>query len=75
MYVGTLRRFIEAVGSELEIVARLPDHVVKIRNCSDLNERERGRHLPCLRPYFPRAPWVQDADHRLLPLLRWDCTL
>jgi hypothetical protein len=42
MCVGTLRRFIEAMRGELEIVARFPDHVVKIRNCSDLNERERG---------------------------------
>jgi len=49
MNVGTLRQFIEAMGGELEIVARFPDHVVKIR--------------------------VQDADHRLLPLMRRDCTL
>src|SRR6266700_7467718 len=32
MYVSTLRRFIEAMGGELEIVARFPNHSVKIRN-------------------------------------------
>ena len=40
MYVSTLRRFIEAMGGELEIVARFPDHAVKIRNFSDLNVKE-----------------------------------
>jgi DNA-binding XRE family transcriptional regulator len=41
MYVSTLRRFIEAMGGELEIVARFADHSVKIRNFADLAERER----------------------------------
>ncbi|MDR3516249.1 MAG: XRE family transcriptional regulator [Azospirillaceae bacterium] len=41
MYVSTLRRFIEAMGGELEIVARFPDHSVKIRNFSDLSEKAR----------------------------------
>jgi DNA-binding transcriptional regulator YiaG len=41
MYVSTLRRFIEAMGGELEIVARFADHAVKIKNFSDLNEKER----------------------------------
>jgi DNA-binding transcriptional regulator YiaG len=41
MYVSTLRRFIEAMGGELEIVARFPGHVVKIRNFADLAEKER----------------------------------
>ncbi|WP_323990531.1 XRE family transcriptional regulator [Nguyenibacter sp. L1] len=40
MYVSTLRRFIEAMGGELEIVARFPDHSVKIRNFSELNEKQ-----------------------------------
>ncbi len=40
MYVSTLRRFIEAMGGELEIVARFPDHSVKIRNFSDLKVKE-----------------------------------
>lgn len=30
MYVGTLRRFIQAMGGELEIVARFPDRTIKI---------------------------------------------
>ncbi len=38
MYVSTLRRFIEAMGGELEIVARFSDHAVKIKNSADLNE-------------------------------------
>lgn len=42
MYVSTLRRFIEAMGGELEIVARFPDHSVKIKNFSDLSERGRS---------------------------------
>ena len=41
MYVSTLRRFIEAMGGELEIVARFPDHAVRIRNFSDLTEKEQ----------------------------------
>jgi DNA-binding transcriptional regulator YiaG len=42
MYVSTLRRFIEAMGGELEIVSRFADHSVKIRNFADLVERERS---------------------------------
>ena len=42
MDVSTLRRFIEAMGGELEIVARFPDHTVKIKNFADLSERERA---------------------------------
>jgi predicted XRE-type DNA-binding protein len=36
MYVSTLRRFIEAMGGELEITARFADHNVRIKNFSDL---------------------------------------
>jgi DNA-binding XRE family transcriptional regulator len=32
MYVSNLRRFVEAMGGELEIVARFPDGAVKISN-------------------------------------------
>jgi len=42
MYGSTLRRFIEAMGGELEIVARFADHSVKIRNFSDLSEKAGG---------------------------------
>ncbi len=42
MYVSTLRRFIEAMGGELEIVARFPDHDITIKNFRDVaRERER----------------------------------
>ncbi len=30
MYIGTLRRYIEAMGGQLEIIARFPDGAVKI---------------------------------------------
>ncbi len=43
MYVSTLRRFIEAMGGELEIVARFPDRNVTIKNFRDLvGEREQA---------------------------------
>jgi hypothetical protein len=42
MYVSTLRRFVEAMGGEPEIVPRFADHTVKIRNFADLNEKERA---------------------------------
>jgi hypothetical protein len=37
MYVSTLRRFIEAMGGDLEITTRFPDHNVRIKNFSDLS--------------------------------------
>ncbi|WP_119389408.1 XRE family transcriptional regulator [Taklimakanibacter lacteus] len=37
MYVSTLRRFIEAMGGELEIVARFRNHTVKITNFAELS--------------------------------------
>ena len=40
MYVSTLRRFIKAMGGELEIVARFPDRNVRIRNFRNLGKRE-----------------------------------
>jgi len=40
MYVSNLRRFIEAMGGELDIVARFPDGgSVKIANFSEIGER------------------------------------
>lgn len=41
MYLSTLRSHIEAMGGELEVVARFPDGIVKISNFSDL-ERQVG---------------------------------
>lgn len=36
MYLSTLRHHVEAMGGELEVIARFPDGTVKIRNFSDL---------------------------------------
>jgi predicted XRE-type DNA-binding protein len=36
MYVSTLRRFVEAMGGELEITARFRGRHVRIKNFSDL---------------------------------------
>ncbi|MFM9990548.1 MAG: XRE family transcriptional regulator [Burkholderiaceae bacterium] len=38
MYLSTLRSHIEAMGGELDIVARFPDGAVKISNFSDLGK-------------------------------------
>jgi len=38
MYVSTLRRFVEAMGGELEIIARFSDGAVKINQFSELDE-------------------------------------
>lgn len=40
MYVGNLRRFVRAMGGDLEIVARFPEGDVKISNFADLAESE-----------------------------------
>lgn len=42
MYVSTLRRFIEAMGGELEVVARFGDRSVRIRTFGELSGEERG---------------------------------
>lgn len=42
MYLSTLRSHIEAMGGELEVVARFPDGVVKISNFSDLGKAAAG---------------------------------
>jgi predicted XRE-type DNA-binding protein len=36
MYISTLRSHIEAMGGELEVIARFPDGAVKINNFSEL---------------------------------------
>lgn len=33
--------FIEAMGGELDIVARFPDHSVRIRNISDISDQSK----------------------------------
>lgn len=37
MYVSTLRRFVEAMGGELEIIARFPDGTVRISQFQELD--------------------------------------
>jgi predicted XRE-type DNA-binding protein len=39
MYLSTLRSHIEAMGGQLEVVARFPDGAVKISNFSDLESK------------------------------------
>lgn len=36
--ISTVRRYIEAMGGELEIIARFPDGAVKINQFSELEE-------------------------------------
>jgi predicted transcriptional regulator len=36
MYISTLRSHIEAMGGQLEVIARFPDGAVRISNFSDL---------------------------------------
>lgn len=36
MYISTLRSYIEAMGGQLEVVARFPDGSVKVTNFADL---------------------------------------
>jgi len=38
MYVSRLRSHIEAMGGQLEVVARFPDGAVKISNFSDIGD-------------------------------------
>jgi DNA-binding XRE family transcriptional regulator len=39
MYVSNLRRVVQALGGELDLVARFPDGVVKISNFADASRR------------------------------------
>ncbi|AHG43293.1 helix-turn-helix domain-containing protein [Pseudomonas syringae] len=38
MYISTVRRFIEAMGGELIVTARFPDHAIRITQFSDLGK-------------------------------------
>ena len=40
MYLSTLRSHIEAMGGELDVIARFPDGAVKISNFSDLETNQ-----------------------------------
>jgi hypothetical protein len=41
MYVSTLRRFVEAMGGELEIIARFPDGTVRINQFHELDHARK----------------------------------
>jgi DNA-binding transcriptional regulator YiaG len=41
MYVGNLRRFVEAMGGELDVVARFPEGSVKISNFAEIGGTSR----------------------------------
>ncbi|QTN28331.1 XRE family transcriptional regulator [Rhodoferax sp. AJA081-3] len=43
MYLSTLRSHIEAMGGELDVIARFPDGSVKINNFSDLGSTASSR--------------------------------
>lgn len=36
IYISSLRRFVEAMGGELEVTAKFPDHSVRIKQFSEL---------------------------------------
>jgi hypothetical protein len=46
MYVSSLRRFVEAMGGELRVVAHFPEDDVVISNFSDTGELPVARPLP-----------------------------
>jgi len=47
MYLSTLRRFVEAMGGELEIVARFPDQqLVRLRGLGELSEDDGAPETP-----------------------------
>ena len=43
MYVSTLRRFVEAMGGELQIVARFRDHEVQIRTFREIGDDRKAK--------------------------------
>jgi hypothetical protein len=42
MLVGTLRRFVQAMGGDLELVARFPDRTVTIETLASLSRDKAG---------------------------------
>jgi len=46
MYISTLRSFIQAMGGELEIVARFPDGTVRITQFEDLGQDDHQEREP-----------------------------
>lgn len=45
MYLSTMRRFVEAMGGELEIVAKFPEGPIRINAFSELNNVGGGKPL------------------------------
>lgn len=43
MYISTMRRFVEAMGGQLEIRAKFPDGVIEIAQFEDLEESEQEK--------------------------------
>jgi predicted transcriptional regulator len=43
MYVSTLRRFVEAMGGELQIVARFRGHEVQIRTFREIGDDRKAK--------------------------------
>ncbi|MEE8297406.1 MAG: XRE family transcriptional regulator [Hyphomicrobium sp.] len=43
MYISTLRKFIEAMGGELDITARYPEGSVRLNQFKDLDQDEEAR--------------------------------
>lgn len=43
MYVSTLRRFIEAMGGELEMTARFANHSIRIRSFQELRGKTKRK--------------------------------
>ncbi|HUD27179.1 MAG TPA: XRE family transcriptional regulator [Burkholderiaceae bacterium] len=41
MYLSTLRSHVEAMGGQLEVIARFPDGAIRISNFSELEEHKR----------------------------------
>ena len=56
MYLSTLRSHIEAMGGQLEVVARFPDGAVKISNFADL-----GSNASSSIPIFATEPASADT--------------
>ena len=46
MLVGTLRRFIQAMGGDLEMIARFPEKSIKIESFESLSTKERLETSP-----------------------------
>ena len=46
MYLSTLRRYVQAMGGELEIIARFPEGPVRLEQFSELGADEQDEDVP-----------------------------